>query len=105
MPSRDPRSGALQRRHLNESTVQKAVHRAVKKARLDKPASCHTFRHAFATHLLEDDADIRTVQDLLGHKDPRTTMLSTHVMDRSVAARSPLDSSQTTTAEGRSPTV
>ena len=90
-PSKDPRSDVLQRHHLNESAVQKAVHRAAKKADLTKPASCHTFRHSFATHLLEDGADIRTVQELLGHKDLRTTMIYTHVMGRGVAVKSPLD--------------
>ncbi len=93
--SRDPRSGVERRHHLSEKAVQKAVRQAVRAAGLNKPASCHSFRHSFATHLLEDGADIRTVQELLGHKDLRTTMIYTHVMGRGVAARSPLDSLQT----------
>jgi len=85
-------TGQQGRYHMDKSLLQRQVRRAVDKCSLSKPVSCHTFRHSFATHLLEGGHDIRTVQELLGHKDVKTTMIYTHVLNRGPAGvRSPLD--------------
>jgi integron integrase len=91
-PSRDPRTGAWRRHHVHPDSIQRQVKAAVKAAGIVKPASCHTFRHCFATHLLERGYDIRTVQELLGHADVKTTQIYTHVMRKGAnAVLSPLD--------------
>ncbi len=89
---RDVYTGEAVHHHMHEKAMQRAVQMAVQKAGITQPASCHTFRHCFATHLLEAGCDIRTVQELLGHADVRTTMIYTHVLGKgAMAVKSPLD--------------
>jgi integron integrase len=88
----DPRSNEIRRHHLDDGVLGRSLKQAVRSAQIQKNVTCHTFRHSFATHLLQNGYDIRTVQELLGHKDVKTTMIYTHVLNKGgLGVRSPLD--------------
>ncbi len=90
--SANPRSGNIRRHHLDDGFLQRSLKKAAQQAQISKKVSCHTLRHSFATHLLQNGYDIRSIQELLGHKDVKTTMIYTHVLNRgAMGIRSPLD--------------